>query len=116
LKFRITLAALIIGVFALPSASLAEEINYDDPNMARTNHFVSEATSACLRYHANPENFEKCVSAYAVENHHRESVVVAQVPPKAASKKAAKSSKPAKSGAARGETSFASESPEPPTR
>jgi hypothetical protein len=109
----------MIGVFALSSASLAEEINYDDPNMARTNHFVSEATSACLRYHSNPENFEKCVSAYAVENHDQDSVVVAQVPHKATSKKAAKaakSSKPANSDAARGETSFASESPEPPTR
>jgi hypothetical protein len=110
LTFRFTLTALLIGFSAVSSASLADEINYDDPNLARTNHFVSEATSACLRYNSSPENFEKCLSAYSLENRDQETVVVAQGPAKPAKKagKPAKSTGMIKPG---GQTDFSSESP-----
>jgi hypothetical protein len=45
--------------------SSQNEVNYDDPNLAHSNGFVTEATSSCLKHTSNPENFERCIAAYS---------------------------------------------------
>ena len=57
------LSVLILAVLAVVPAHA--QVNYDDPNMAHTGGFVTEATNACVRNAGDPRQFERCMIEYA---------------------------------------------------